>query len=186
VSERIVDDAERSADLFVLVLEKTLTGQVLEDDFDGHVTSSQLLALRYLALNEQPLMSDLADGLGISYPAATKTVERLVKKGLAAREDDPMDRRVVRVNLTKDGMRLVRRILAEKNARFHRILQNMRAEDRQALLGGVEAFVTVALETMDTDNVAAAICLHCGAEHSPDCTVEATLARKELAKPSVG
>lgn len=181
VNERIVDDAERSADLFVAVLEKALTSRLLDEEFEGQVTTSQLHALRFLALNEQPLMSDLADGLGISYPAATKTVERLVKKGLASREDDPTDRRVVRVNLTEGGCQLVKKIMAARNVGFHDVLRRLSADDRGALLRGMEAFVTTALDAMDADAIVASVCLHCGSEHSENCIVDAVLARKEAA-----
>lgn len=185
MNERIVDDAERSADLFVAVLEKALTNRLLNEEFEGQVTASQLHALRFLALNEQPLMSDLADGLGISYPAATKTVERLVKKGLARREDDPTDRRVVRVQLTEKGCELAKKIMTARNAGFHDVLRQMAAEDRRALLRGMDAFVSTIVDSMDADEIVASICLHCGNEHSEDCIVEAALARKDAATASV-
>jgi DNA-binding MarR family transcriptional regulator len=173
VSERtVIGDAERTTDLFVGVLAKALTGQVLEEAFEGQVTVAQLQALRFLLQNEQRLMSDLADGLAISYPAATKTVERLVKKDLVAREGDPADRRVVRVRLTEQGTELVRRINGEMRTRLESALGRMADDDRQALMRGMTAFVGAALQGIDDEELIDAVCLHCGNHHLGDCPIQ--------------
>ena len=182
VQNSIIDDAEKMADLFVAVLAKALANPVLDERFDGQVTMSQLQALRYLLRNEERLMSDLAEGLAISYPAATKTVERLVKKGLVVREGDPTDRRVVRVSLTDQGRNLVGEIDDQMHRRLAGILGKLAVEDRAALLCGMSAFVAAALDGLDRDTVSA-ICLHCGTEHQETCPVlEARLrVERELA-----
>ena len=173
MSERtIIADAERTTDLFVGVLAKAMASRVLEEEFDGQVTMAQLQALRYLSRNDQRLMSDLAEGLGISYPAATKTVERLVKKELVSREGDPADRRVVRVRLTDAGARMVERIGAEMNRRLGAVLEHLHEADREALLRGMSAFVSAALENIEDEKTLTSICLHCGDQHIGDCPVE--------------
>lgn len=177
----IADDAKKAADLFVGVLAKALTNRVLDEAFDGQVTMSQLQALRYLRNNEQRLMSDLADGLAISYPAATKTVERLVRKNLVAREGDPADRRVVRVRLTESGAALLEKIDAEINERLVSVLDSLEPDDRSALLRGMRAFVAAALKQVDDRHLLAAICLHCGTYHQDDCPVLAARQRVQAA-----
>lgn len=147
---------------------------------------AQLQALRYLLHNEQRLMSDLAEGLGISYPAATKTVERLVKKNLVAREGDPADRRVVRVYLTQQGINLVQQINAEMSRRLHAVLGRMGEEDRNALVRGMSAFVTAALAGVDDAELIDSVCLHCGVQHTGDCPVEAARARAYEGTPLQG
>ncbi len=180
VSDRSsVDDAERTADLFVGVLAKALADRVLGEAFEGQITMSQLQALRYLQRNEQRLMSDLAEGLTISYPAATKTVERLVKKGLVMREGDPTDRRVVRVKLTGKGMELVQQVNNELGRRLTAVLARMQEGDRDALLRGMAAFVEAALADVDDVQVVASICLHCGTAHSDSCPVGGVLLRAQ-------
>lgn len=178
MSERtVIGDAERTTDLFVGVLAKVLTSKVLDEAFDGQVTMAQLQALRYLLQNEQRLMSDLADGLAISYPAATKTVERLVKKDLVTREGDPADRRVVRVHLTPQGVELVQKINAELSRRLNAALETMSESDRQSLLRGMTAFVASAMEGVADGQVIESVCLHCGAHHLGDCPIEGARVR---------
>ena len=48
-------------------------------------------------------MGEFADGLEISPAAATELVARLIEKGVARREADPGDRRVVHIRLAGDA-----------------------------------------------------------------------------------
>lgn len=63
------------------------------------LTARQMRAVLCLAAGEPRTMGDVAAGLHISRAAATEMVERLVEKGVAVRDGDPADRRVVRVRL---------------------------------------------------------------------------------------
>jgi DNA-binding MarR family transcriptional regulator len=53
-------------------------------------------------------MGDLAGRVLMSASGLTRIVERLVKKGLVVRDEDPSDRRAVVAMLTDDGLRLIR------------------------------------------------------------------------------
>lgn len=55
---------------------------------------------------------ELAQQCLLTPPAATELIESLVREGLVRREDDPSDRRVVRVSLTPAGRRQVERYQA--------------------------------------------------------------------------
>jgi DNA-binding MarR family transcriptional regulator len=52
---------------------------------------------------KNPSMKDLADELGISSPAMTAIVDRLVENGNLTRAEDQSDRRVIRISLTTKG-----------------------------------------------------------------------------------
>lgn len=159
---------EHTSDLFVAVIEKLLTQRMLDESFDQQVTPSQLVALRYLSLNESSLMSEVAEGLGISFPAATKTIDRLVRKSLATRVEDPHDRRVVRIRLTERGRSLVGEIHAERARRFDLVLERLAPSAREALHQSMEVFITAAIDDAST---ASSVCLHCGSDHHEDCPV---------------
>jgi DNA-binding MarR family transcriptional regulator len=172
-----IASAEKATDLFVSVLAKALTERMLNERFAGQVTSAQVHGLRYLAHNEERLMSDLANGLGISYPAATKTVERLVKKGLVSRESDPADRRVVKVRLTTAGDQLIRDIDGARSQMLTAVLTRLAPEDREALLQGMSAFIAASLQQIEDGHLLADICLHCGDAHQAGCPVAEALQR---------
>ncbi len=58
----------------------------------------------YLYQHGERTVGQLASGLGISRGWASRVAEELIERGLAAREGDPGDRRVVRLRLTEDSL----------------------------------------------------------------------------------
>ena len=63
------------------------------------LTSRQMKAVIYLAHHGKATMGEFADGLEIGRAAASELAARLIDKGVAAREQDPADRRVVYLKL---------------------------------------------------------------------------------------
>lgn len=65
---------------------------------------------------EELSVKDLADRLGLSLPAGSRTVEGLLRRGLVERREDEHDRRIKRVRLTAEGRSTMERI---GQARLH-------------------------------------------------------------------
>lgn len=63
----------------------------------------QFRALGFLHRNPGASLSDLAEHLGITRATASATVERLVRRGLINRTDDPQERRRLILTLTAEG-----------------------------------------------------------------------------------
>jgi DNA-binding MarR family transcriptional regulator len=72
------------------------------------VTMYQLEALRLLE-RDGLRMRELARELDISEPAATALADRLVRGGFVERRAEPTDRRIVRLELSPMGLRLMSR-----------------------------------------------------------------------------
>lgn len=72
----------------------------------AHVTQHQVSALEALGTDGLP-MSQFAASLGLSSGSATSLADRLVRAGLAAREFDDRDRRIVRLTATESGQTLL-------------------------------------------------------------------------------
>jgi DNA-binding MarR family transcriptional regulator len=70
------------------------------------LTMAQLKAVMFLVQTGGMRSRELADGLGIAPSAATPLVDRLVKQKLARRDDDPDDRRIVRIQPTAKAVEL--------------------------------------------------------------------------------
>ena len=93
---------------------------------EGHLatgerlTTRQMRAVLFLARHAPSTMSDLATGLDIGRAAASEMVDRLVEKGVALRETDPDDRRVVRVRLAPWACAYAEGALAAWRARRRR------------------------------------------------------------------
>jgi DNA-binding MarR family transcriptional regulator len=106
------------------------TREVAERD----LSFSQLKTLILLAEHAETLsVKDVAERLGISLPAASRAVDSLVRRGLAERAEDPIDRRVKRVRTTRKADRLVERLVAARIRSFERLLEGFTATERRKL-----------------------------------------------------
>src|SRR3954454_25295972 len=94
--------ATMSGDALTQVLRQTILALVRRDDVD--LTSRQLGVFLTVYLTAGPhTVRGLAAELNISKPAITRALDRLGELGLARRKLDPMDRRSVLVQQTREG-----------------------------------------------------------------------------------
>ena len=104
------------------------------------VTTGQLRLLRLLKHSDNCTMKELARLAGITMPTATGIVDRMVEGGLVVRVDDPDDRRVVRVKLTRRARGLIEKWRQLRGERIDSILTRLSKTDRARF---VEAFETI-------------------------------------------
>lgn len=98
------------------------------------LTVQEFRSLEFLASARPRKTRELAEHLGIAVNTVTDVVDALERKGLARRQRDDADRRVVRVELTESG-----RAAAEAVARGHlniyrTYLRALTAEEQETLL----------------------------------------------------
>ncbi len=74
------------------------------------IAASHFRAMTVLKESGPLPMGDVAKALGATLGGATGFVDRAVSTGLAVREYDPSDRRIVRVRLTPKGVETTERI----------------------------------------------------------------------------
>ena len=125
----------------------------------------QWSAIQYIKHHPDAPLFQLAAGLQISSPAATKLVDRLVERDWVAREQHPLDRRKWVLRLTDRGSALYDSVREAEAERFTQVLNAMSAEDRSALIQGLKGFVSAVQEQWDLDG----ICLECGTEMKDYC-----------------
>ncbi len=95
-------------------------------------------------------LGDLALREQVAPPTITRAVTGLEADGLVVRRIDPSDRRVVWVEITSAGRRLLERARTRKNAWLARRLRGFPAEDVERLAEAVAALERLA-ENPDTD-----------------------------------
>src|SRR5690606_1779885 len=86
-------------------------------------------------------MGALARRMGLSRSAVTGLVDDMVRSGLVRREDDPDDRRIIRLALTPDGETALQRMLACRARVVADALGSVSAAETEALLTGLEQLV---------------------------------------------
>jgi DNA-binding MarR family transcriptional regulator len=88
-----------------------------------------------LSKNEEPLtMSELSSDLNVPMSTATRIVDGLVQGGMVERVNDPNDRRVVRVGMSKNGRELYETGMAYSKQRITKLLENFSAEEQSQLV----------------------------------------------------
>jgi DNA-binding MarR family transcriptional regulator len=163
------------ADIFCKVVEVVLTEQALEDAPCQNLSRSQWEGTLFVQRHEYCSIRDLAEGLGVSHPAAVKMVERLVRKGLLDRRESAHDRRVVELSLSVLGEQCVESVRSQRAHVLERFLADMSPDDTEALMVGLQGFLQAALRDKAT---ADAVCLHCGREHVEECLIHQAQAVK--------
>jgi DNA-binding MarR family transcriptional regulator len=86
----------------------------------------------------------LATQAGVTQPSMTQLIRRLEEAGLAGREPDPADGRVVLVRITVPGIALLARRRAVRAQRLAVMLCELSPEDRAALAAALPAMEALA------------------------------------------
>jgi len=105
---KLIDDFLGSIQIFSSAVNDLFEEQLREVTGSG-LTFTQLKLLNLIAHTEGHTVSDVAAFLGVSNAAASKGVDRLVRRGLLKREEAASDRRAVELSLSDEG-----RVLLEK------------------------------------------------------------------------
>ena len=87
----------------MLQLGKLMSQQAQETHEEKAATMLQFLTLQSLKERPNGTVTDLCNFLNLSKSSATQLIERLVKSDLVQRVDDPQDRRIIRLSITKSG-----------------------------------------------------------------------------------
>ena len=133
-----------------------LMGQIMRRLFSGtgkklnmpEVTTQQLRLLRILSHYDNSTMKNLAKLADVTTPTVTGLVDRMVSNGLVERVDDPKDRRIVRVKLTRKAKNLRDRWRKLRGEKIDRVLFHMNEKARKRF---VRAFETIHDLLEDTD-----------------------------------
>jgi DNA-binding MarR family transcriptional regulator len=129
-----------AADLYALVvfLHKNCNADFFEAMSALELTMTQLKLLHHLDGIEQPLtLKDAAERLPLSLPAASRTVEDLVQRGMIERHEDVDDRRMKRISLTDTGSAVIRRLNAARLSGLDLFTQTLTDDERGALAGAL-------------------------------------------------
>jgi DNA-binding MarR family transcriptional regulator len=110
------------------------------------VTLTQFRTLVVLDGTPDVTVQALAERLGVTPSTAARTVDRLLAAGLVTREENPANRREVRVNLSSKGRALVNQVTARRRAELTKIVRRMSVDQHAELVAALTAFSEAAGE----------------------------------------
>jgi DNA-binding MarR family transcriptional regulator len=105
------------------------------------LTMPQLKVVLLLFTGGPARMSVIASDLGVSLATATGVVDRLVQRGLVAREGDPEDRRVVLCRLSEKGEEVMGGLWQVSREQVRRLMRVLTSEQLELITKALEALV---------------------------------------------
>jgi DNA-binding MarR family transcriptional regulator len=130
---------EATADAILDVVPRTmrLVRQEMRSHAAPRLTVPQLRALLYVKRRPGASLSSVADHLGISRPAGSALVDRLVRSGQLERTPDPSERRRLQLRLTANGEQTVSRVQNRARQWLRESLAGLSGEELAALQRGL-------------------------------------------------
>jgi DNA-binding MarR family transcriptional regulator len=132
-TELDVDIAEAMYALIVHV-HKNCNSDLFEAVGMLDLTLTQIKLLHHLEEPHVELsIKELAELVVLSLPAASRTVDDLVRRGFVERREDPEDRRMKRVRATEEGRRANRRLNAARLSGLRKFTDSLTGVERDAV-----------------------------------------------------
>jgi DNA-binding MarR family transcriptional regulator len=124
-----------SVQVFSSAMRDVLEEKLLREAARGRLTFSGLKLLKLVAFTDSHTIGDVAAFLGVSNTAASKAVDKLVRRRLLRRTEAHADRRASELSLTGEGRRLLSAYEAAKDQKLTEIFSACVPEQ----LGGMVA-----------------------------------------------
>lgn len=120
---------------------------------ETELSSSQVNVLMRLHSRGKCDVSEIATGMGVTNPAASQTVDRLVQRKLLERTEDPKDRRFKQITLTVEGQALVERSFEARRHWMDELARVLSLEEQEVIAAAL-AVLTEAAQKTENRNAA--------------------------------
>ena len=94
----------------------------------------QLHALAFIKAKNGITMKELAASMMVTSPSATSFIDRLATLGYVRRVADTTNRKLVRLAITPEGLKVLKRKTAEKKKMFMELFTPLSVADQKSLL----------------------------------------------------
>jgi len=146
----------------------------LKETTKNRITPSQLRVLKLVARTNARRIGDVADFLAVSNAAASKAVDRLVRRGLLRRKESPKDRRAVELSLTPEGRHTLAQYEAAANQVLKEVFGSLPPEQLQAT---AEFLDRLSVRMVSEGHTREGICLRCGIHFRDRCLLRQSVGR---------
>lgn len=109
----------------------------------GALTLTHLRVLAHARRQPGCSLGDLARAREVSLPTMSKMISGLVDKGLLTRQQDPRNRRLVRIELTPEGEHLYLTIVGRVQRRIAELLAGLKPEERHTIAQVLECLAAL-------------------------------------------
>ena len=161
-----IDDFVRNLQLISFLTRHYIEGRFVTEVTDKPISFVHMNLMRILDQYPGRTVGDIAKFMNVSYPAATKTIDKLVRLGFLKRREDSRDRRIAHLHLTPGGKRMVEKYLVLKREQIEQIVNDFGTDEAQLLSEHLNKFARCIVDRIP---IRAGICMQCGAFSPVDC-----------------
>ncbi len=165
---RAIDDFLGSAHVFASAVSAVIEARILRGVAGDRITVSQLKLLKLVAMTDAQTIGDVALFLGVSNAAASKAVDKLVRRKLLRRDEGQKDRRVIRLSLTAASRHL---LAAYEEAKQRKLAGLFRKFSEDDLRRTADLLDRLSADIVDHTGQGDEICLQCGIYFRERCLV---------------
>ncbi len=154
--------------VFASALTNVMEEELLSEVTGGQLTYSQLRLIKLVGATDGATVGDVAAFLGVSNAAASKAVDKLVRRMLLRRVEAEADRRTSQISLTSPGKQLLDGYEEAKERRLNDIFSGFSPEELEhaaALLDRLAARV------VNSGAMPGEVCLKCNLYFREKCTL---------------
>jgi DNA-binding MarR family transcriptional regulator len=107
------------------------------------LTIPQFRTLSYVNRNAGVSLTQVAEHIGITLPSMSKLIDVLLKKGLLTREEQPADRRRVKLLATPSGVKITEASRQGTMSYLTQKMGNMNADERATIIKAMKEMRSV-------------------------------------------
>jgi len=174
VVSSVIDEFLGSTHVFSLALTDVVESALLRSAGAGRLTPAQMKVLKLVSQASGQTVSAVAIFLGVSAAAASKAVDRLVRRGFLSRGEG-RDRRSSELTPTAAGQRALREFEA---ARMHRLSDVFAQLSADELRSAARTLDRLAAGIVSTSGSPADVCVQCGVYFKERCLLHEAVQRK--------
>ena len=170
----MISEVLGSVQVFSSAVRDVLEEQLLLETARGRLTFSGLKLLKLVAFTDSHTIGDVAAFLGVSNAAASKAVDKLVRRRLLRRAEGHTDRRASELSLTGEGRRLLG---AYEAARDQKLTEIFGACVPEQLCGMVATLDRLSANIVDHTANPQELCFQCGIYFREKCLLRESVRR---------
>ncbi len=163
-----IHDVLGSVQIAATAIEELMVEQLHKAAADG-LTFQQLKLLKLIASTDSYTLSDVAAFLGVSKASASRSVDRLVKRGLVRRDEAEADRRAISLSLTGKAARLLSAFQDGSLRAFRSAFDRFKRRDLRELSRLLDH---LSLRLMACSKEEEEVCLRCGIYFKHKCLLK--------------
>lgn len=111
------------------------------------LSMSMIGALFHLNLREKAGVKEMGDHLGVTSAAASQMLERLVQQDLIQRNEDPDDRRVKQIIITKKGCKMLEEGLQARRGWLNELVDSLSETEQEQVSIALSLLINKANQT---------------------------------------